>query len=130
MSVTDPLIEFIRARLDEDEAIAQRNTGDSGLSDGLGYPDYRTYTDDDTAAADAFIHHFPASRMLRAVEAKRRIVNWCAEVVGGRDLSEYGSFGLLRDDSHALAVTLAVETLRNLTSEWSDHPDYRKEWAA
>lgn len=74
--------------------------------------------------------HDPA-REYRAVEAKRRIVDWCVEVIGDRDLSGYGQLGSLKDDPQALAVTLAVETLRNLASEHDTHPDYRKEdWTA
>jgi hypothetical protein len=66
--------------------------------------------------------------LLADIEAKRRIVDWCAEVIGDRDLSRYHEFGSLSEDKDALAVTLAVETLRLLALSHAKHPDYREEW--
>lgn len=71
--------------------------------------------------------HDPA-RVLRDIEAKRKQLGWCVEVVGDRDLSRYGEPGLLKDDPDALAVTLAVEMLRLLALPYSDRPGYRPEW--
>jgi uncharacterized protein DUF6221 len=42
--------------------------------------------------------------------------------------ARYGEVGALKNDPDALAVTLAVETLRNFASPDADHPDYREEW--
>jgi hypothetical protein len=47
-------------------------------------------------------------------EARREIIEWCNEVIGDRDLSDYDKFGSLREDPNALAVTLAVEVLKLL----------------
>lgn len=66
-----------------------------------------------TVLAEYFERNDPAS-VLRRCAADRDIVEWCQEVIGERDLSRYGQDGLLKDDPQALAVTLAMETLRNL----------------
>jgi uncharacterized protein DUF6221 len=60
---------------------------------------------------------------------KRGVVEWCVEVIGDRDLSTYDQFGCLQDDPQALAVTLAVETLRLHALSYADHPDYDPAWA-
>lgn len=59
------------------------------------------------------VWHDPKS-VRRLVRAHRRIIDWCVEVIGDRDLSRYGEFGALKDDPQSMAVTLAVETLREL----------------
>ncbi|MGW3992376.1 DUF6221 family protein [Amycolatopsis sp. NPDC004772] len=66
--------------------------------------------------------------VLREVEAKRRQVDWCVEVIGDRDLSRYGEPGALKDDRDALAVTLAVEQLKLLALPYADRPGYREGW--
>lgn len=112
----EDLVTWLRAQLDADAALA----------DGLGYwADYVESTElDDYAAEAAYLR-----RVLREVEATRRIVDWCVEVIGDRDLSQYGEFGALRNDKQALAVTLAVETLRLLTVPFADRPGYQEEWS-
>lgn len=55
--------------------------------------------------------HDPA-RVLRGVEAKRRIVELCTTNV------EYE------------AEPLADNVLRQVATEWSTHPDYRQKWAS
>lgn len=62
------------------------------------------------------------------IEAKRRIIDWCTEVIGDRDLTRYSEFGSLSADKDALAVTLAVETLRNLATIYSGRGGWREEW--
>ena len=99
----EDLIAFLRARLDEDEAVIRPNLGGRGLGDDGTFPDYRTYTDDDTNAADDFLFHFRSPRMLREVEAKRSLIDWHA--AGG-----------MRN------------VLTHLASVYADHPDYRAEW--
>ena len=66
--------------------------------------------------------------LLTDIEAKRQIADWCTEVIGARDLTRYGEVGSLSDDRDALAVTLAVETLRLLALPHAGHPSYRPEW--
>ncbi len=111
------LIAFLHACLDEDEQIAQT---EAVLRDGDPY-----FANE----ASNFERCVTPGRVLVEVEAKRGVVDWCVEVIGDRDLSTYGQFGCLRHDPQALAVTLAVETLRLLASPYADHPDYDPAWA-
>ncbi len=107
------LAEFLKARLNEDEATAQANIGDGGLGDddayGPGWPDYATYTAEDSASiasAEAFLDRFRPLRQLREVAAKRHMLN-------DLDLS-------YPDEEYLL---------RLLASAYSDHPDYDQAWA-
>lgn len=71
------LAAAIEASLAEDEATAKRNVG-GGLGDdgkyGPSYPDYQTYADAHTEAADAYIERFRPLRALRRVKATRDLV--------------------------------------------------------
>lgn len=82
---------------------------------------------DGEAVAEHIALHNPA-RVLARVAADRKIVDWCAEVIGDRDLGTYDEFGSLKDDPAALAVTLAVETLRLLAQPRADREGWREEW--
>lgn len=76
-----------------------------------------------------FIAEWDPARVLREIDAKREQIGWCTEVIGDRDLSRYEETGSLKDDPDALAVMLAVETLRLLALPYADRPGYRAEWA-
>jgi hypothetical protein len=128
------ITEFVRARLDEDEAaakLAAREGGTwkqddpdrhPGAISSLGGPVVYDEGSPDEYQAPHIARHDPA-RVLREVAAKRAIVEryqrgasgdlpgWTA----GRELIEAG-----------LAIVLGV--LRDLAAAWSDHPDYRAEW--
>lgn len=108
----DDLIAFVRARLDEDEAAA-RKADEMGAGVWALAPHFHT------------ARHSPA-RVLREVAAKRAILadhhvhvsldgsrRWCERCCDDQ---------LLQDDSYC-------PTLRALAFVWSDHPDYRAEWA-
>jgi hypothetical protein len=86
--VTD-IVEFLRARLDEDEAW--------GRSPECGY------------------QQDPA-RVLREVEAKRRIVESCSPQSLDNSCADPGE------------RCLAEVTLEALALPYSDHPDYQPEW--
>jgi hypothetical protein len=126
--VIDELLVFLRARLAEDEQVAQAAAEETDPS----WDDNGPYGETVTAAnAGGFVacgawggdvpwevrqhvaRHDPA-RALAEVDAKRRIVQMHA---------------------HALAMTppervaLAILTLRALARPYADHPDYRPEWA-
>jgi hypothetical protein len=108
VSGVDDLVQWLRAQLDEDERIARENSDGRGLADG--FPDYRTYSDGDTAAADEYIEHFGPARVLREIEAKRRIVDRYAW------LREHG-------DTGGTAWVLPL-----LALPYADRPGYREEW--
>ena len=120
----DDLIAFVTARLDEDEAAAQAASGDewkpradvgghwvmpaspgsAALAEALA-PELAVAQ----AHAAHIARHDPA-RALREVERKR---------------------GLLTDITVAAeySPSLADSMLSELAGIWSDHPDYRPEWA-
>lgn len=89
-------------------------------------------------ARNRTVHHIGCDRvrcdcavpeyLLADVRAKQRIFEWCVEVIGPRDLTNYGQLGCLADDPDGLAVTLAVETLRLFATPFAFHPDYQPEW--
>lgn len=136
------LVEFLRARIDEDEAMARAAVTEDadatweqvdpeelpGMIQGAG-GGLVTYDDGYPSGAQArHIAHQDPRRVLRGSKAKRAIVDWCVEVIGDRDLDGYAQSGILADDKNALAVTLAVETLRNLATIDPEHADFREEW--
>ncbi|NKS17328.1 hypothetical protein GS490_13460 [Rhodococcus hoagii] len=141
------IVEFLRARLDEDEQIAKRAAGSGGIDGRWAYdgdsahgevyrPDAsRTYTriDGSTGVEHSYVtqdsegimssvegddgthiaRHDPA-RVLREVEAKRRIITLAEQVArSGAEFAE--------QDFDTLTRSLAVV--------YSDHPDYQQEWA-
>ena len=95
------IIEFIEARLAEDQAMIDRNSNCHGLADG--FPDYRTYDDRDTEAADAYIEHFGPARQLaegalwRSLSEDYRIVlaNNAIEKANGADQVKIAGRGLV-----------------------------------
>lgn len=111
------LANFLTARLDEDERVARlaRNPLIGG------YPDYRTYDDDSTRAADEFLDRFEPDRALAEVEAKRRLLDYHTFGMG------YVEHGADDETSHA-AYRAGLETLRFLALPYADHPDYNPDW--
>lgn len=125
----DDLVQFLRERLDEDEAAA-RAAADAeradtwttlpesygGVLDGTGTRSlavgYGNVMAPETAGHIA--RHDPA-RVLAEVEAKRRVVERCTAVQG-----------LLLDDF--TAEHLADEVLALIALPYADHPEYREEW--
>lgn len=108
----DDLVRWLSAQLDADAAMVERNTEGRGLSidsDTFRFPDYRTYSDDDTLAADEYIEHFNPARVLREIDAKRRIVDRYAW------LREHG-------DTGGTAWVLPL-----LALPYADRPGYREE---
>lgn len=115
----DVLTAFIAARLDEDEAIA-RAAGDAtpppwhaAGGDIMSRADGRCAANADGPEAPHIARHDPA-RVLREVAAKRAMVAECVRTC------EYEDYG------HALAGAV----IKVMAAAWSDHPDYRQEWAS
>lgn len=134
----DDLAQWLAAQLDADTARATaageeggpewRYDGDAVVTHrerdlvAIGSQDYME------AERGEFIAEHDPARVLREIEAKRQQVEWCVEVIGDRDLSRYDEVGSLKDDKDALAVTLAVETLRLIAWPYDARPGYRAEW--
>ena len=115
------LTEFLAARLDETEAGAWA-VHDVSKCDALLYADLPA----DAPLPDAADCEcgYPA-RVLREVEAGRAILAdhhqegtsiWCNRCDPGADLGDSSTWYPCR-------------TLRAIAAVWSDHPDYRQEWA-
>lgn len=141
----DDLVQWLRAQLDADVEQARAAAGgDSGewfvgdkwnvyrVEDKTPDDDVETNQlvvyGNDTASSDYIAEHDPSQR-LREIDSKRRQVEWCVEVIGDRDLSRYDEVGSLKDDRDALAVTLAVESLRLIALPYDARPGYLAEWA-
>jgi hypothetical protein len=127
--VSDDLVTFLRARIAEDEAAVQvvlgvnvmagikhgkpvprwvpSPKGDAGVWDTDGIPRVKFAW---ARERDHIVRHDPA-RVLREIEAKRRIVDRYAW------LREHGDAG---DAAWVLPL---------LAAAYADHPDYRPEWA-
>lgn len=147
----DDLIAFLRARLDEDKAVARAVEVPHDWHPGPGDddpewapeelvcmwpPEFHTSYEEDkhwrgltTESAELAAHiarHDPA-RVLREVEAKRRIVEchepWTAangDIICGRCGREHIDG---RPGGH-----FPCQTLRLLALRYADHPSYREEW--
>lgn len=119
------IVEFLRARLDEDEAAALANVDGRDVE--------AAKADNPSRFEDRFIFErliISVGRVLREVEAKRQIVaeHWpefgncprCVKEPPERD-----------DEGERLFVAAAhpCATLRLLALPYADHPDYQREWA-
>jgi hypothetical protein len=120
----DDLITFLRARLDEDEQAAAAAAGQQTYYDwevreaepheqpevrATG-TSYQVVSGVDDSTAEHIARHDPA-RVLREVEAKRRLIQWCVWMVG-----DFRGSDVWKDVLPLLALPYA------------DHPDYRDEW--
>lgn len=132
------LIDFIRARLDEDAAIA----AGAGAPVGPGWKHVRTYNEIEISTdrvlsqggayevaapgiqggeGDVAVHiarHDPA-RVLAEVNAKRAILEEHAPVVDGAQSGWKW---------HAGSEAVSGQIVRLLGLPYADHPDYREEW--
>jgi hypothetical protein len=117
-------VEFLRARLDEDEQTARAIQWDgSGNSLDWGLPASATvdiggddfYAGDRTVASH-IARHDPA-RVLREVEAKRAFVKEYERYRAERRRAMNGW------DTSELSPIIAA-----LASVYADHPDYQQEW--
>lgn len=129
-------MEFLRARLDEDEALALAATGghwhvaeqkydedfaakigswaEGGDIAGHGYEGGGV---DTVATAQHMVRHRPA-RVLAEVEAKRELIRVWERL---RLLNE--------DGGYHLAYGTASKAIQLHAAVYADHPDYRSEWA-
>jgi hypothetical protein len=121
------IAEFVKARLDEDEAaakLAAREGGTwkqddpdrhPGTISSLGGPVVYDEGSPDEYQAPHIARHDPA-RVLREVAAKRAI------------LAEVRSVQKLTDLTGGKPDRYRDWILRQLAAVWSGHPDYRAEW--
>ncbi len=111
--MSDDLVAFLRARLDEDEQIARAADGNRAF-DGTG-----TIPDLISTVAIHVARHDPA-RVLAEVDAKRRLIDSYLPEASKTDeqVNEEWGYG----------SALADDLLRLLALPYADHPDYRDDW--
>lgn len=101
------LLEFLRARLDEDAATAQAN-------------------------ADSCQSGFLVKRMMALVESDQRVIDecavWCEEL--DRLTESPGPVASVRAEAYHLAdrYEVAMSVLRAMADRHKDHPEYQQKW--
>ncbi|MFC9247766.1 DUF6221 family protein [Streptomyces sp. NPDC057136] len=130
----DDLVQFLRDRLDEGEAVARAATqGDWVWSrEFVTPPGYHHRTIGPLEPGDAahIARHDPA-RVLREVEAKREILRWHSTphtVVDGFCADEGGPCTHRGEAECTLCGGTGCPTLRLLALPYADHPDYQETW--
>ena len=130
MDRMDDLVQFLRARLDEDEKTARHATQGPWV-DELGHPIRGGYELRFIIAQQAqrwnsqhIARHDPA-RVLAEVEAKRQIIDECAYWIGKINSSATDKYPYPNLAERG-EVVLPVLTL--LALPYADHPDYRDTW--
>ena len=124
----DDLIEFLKARIEEDEARARYASPgpwyanaefDEVLAvDGITVADGFALSGNQLRATIAHIARHDPARTLREVDAKRRTI----EIFVRRyKASKPG----MAEGAH---FVMLINTLRLLAMPYADHPDYREEW--
>jgi hypothetical protein len=132
---------FITARLDEDEAAARELAGwphwhhtpavtahgpiiliAAGEDDELEVASIER----DLPEVGAHIARHDPARALREVAAKRAVLAWYADSVDAAALFKEK----LGTGTHmATAAESYLNVMRGYAAVWSDHPDYKQEWA-
>lgn len=146
---------FLAARFDEEyaDAIAAQeadpapwhanttNTGSAGERHGHGSG--LVIAGDDTALWDCegsntlcmtaptarHVARWDPAHVLREVEAKRKLLEWCAKA-GSSDWSAYNDGRSLPDQIQDLATNAAIDmALRTMAAPHASHPDFNSKWA-
>ncbi|MEX3101221.1 MULTISPECIES: DUF6221 family protein [unclassified Streptomyces] len=130
------LVEFVRARLDEDAELARSGETWTAFDEAPGVETRRVDVDHSFERVVActrswralhIAEHDPA-RVLREVDAKR--MNLSELEASERDMDQAvrdgdtARYNALRSGRVALAGVV-----RRDATAWADHPDYREEWA-
>lgn len=129
----DDLVRWLGEQLDAQEARVRALPGgpwrweklDDPVADELAGPDGMVLVSGDAdgysswidrhEAFDAYLPDIDPARVLREIDAKRRIVGDLAKVIGGEYI----------DDGEPV---LAEHVLRLLALPYADRPGYREEW--
>lgn len=152
MTDVDPLVEFIQDRLDEDERVARAlvdrdrghwtlansfTTSMGGALDPQGRLQHiRTDSEGGNVANRHLERHDPA-RVLRAVEAKRLVVDLYETAVGLHEtaMADYDRTGTMADSHEVIKTASKRSALRDavmsLAAEWNIHEVYqanREKW--
>jgi hypothetical protein len=110
------LATWLLACVTEDEEVIRRNLGERGLGDSGSFPDYQTYSDSDTEAANDYLGRFPPPRLLAECDTKRRII---------ADAQSFDANPNYSTDGECMAWS----ALLSLALVYRDRPGYRPEWS-
>lgn len=118
------LVTFLRARLDEDEAVLRACAG--------GVPQWRPediaiFGPDLSPEVRTHIARHDPARVLKEIEAKRRVVELHRPV----QKRSTGSGGGVIEDCQVcdhFPARYPCTTLRLLALPYADHPDYQEQW--
>jgi hypothetical protein len=137
VSGTDGLVEFLRARLDEDAAVARAASGHQWDLDAGDGPAEAWVLDEDMHLIDTdrvtaeHIARWDPARVLAEVEAKRQMIR---DVAAADASSLDMEHGCCHEPQEILAGACrqtdpaSLPLLRLLAVPYAGHPDYRDEW--
>jgi hypothetical protein len=128
-AMTDDLVAFLRARIDDDDVAARRvkgawrevpGTGVILASDGhLAEPCAEAHW----AGVGAHIVRWDPNRVLAETDAKRRVLAMHDEMAQDATAEDF----LVRDPAQ-MVLRILAPVLRLLALPYAGHPDYREEW--
>lgn len=122
MDPMDDLVQFLRARLDDDAATATA-AGGGPWTDEEGFADVDPWFELPTELANHALRHDP-TRVLAEVNAKRRMVELHAK---GHECSTMDQTGEI-DPCTWVPAGETCTTLDLLALPYADHPDYKDAW--
>jgi hypothetical protein len=115
--MTDDLVAFLRARLDDDARLARGGSGKEWWEHPKNWvstpPLNRVALVVHDGDRNHILRHHPA-RVLREIEAKRKTLDDCEGIIVGWHHEESKDF--------------ARDVLRNLALPYADHDDFKEEW--
>lgn len=133
----DELIAFMRAQLDEDEAIAREAAGltECWVAEepaiGVVLVDGEPLIEGHITGLTAHIARHDPARVLREIEAKRRIVDRYAEALADLERAKRIAPRRTISDTDLIDTQRELDILRPvveaLVAVWCDHPGYREE---
>lgn len=122
-----PLVDFLLARIAEDEALARGAVERSsyGWSDNA-FSEAVELAENEGARKQGTDHiaRWDPARVLAECDAKRRVVDSLRDLTDA-ETTEDQAWALERGDR---SEQVAIATMRLLALPYADHPDYRDEW--
>lgn len=108
------LVDFLKARLDEDEAIAKAGMAALLAADGPpSWPDYQTYDSPELDAAEDYLRRFGPVRAMAEVGASARLLAWASDP---------------KMNPALIPEAERYYVLTSLALPYAEHPDYDEAW--
>lgn len=127
------IVAFLAARFDEDERRARQALSDSAsgtTGSGVRIVDGELAIMPSAMSNSLTLHFVMNSppRVLREVAAKRKLLEWCAEVAQHVDWATIDERGSLLHDPNPRATHTAVLALRMMAAPYEDSYGYDPAW--